>query len=180
MGYTREDFARVTTIPCEVFKRPVYNHSVIQGQLLQAIQSMGINSISDEGQKITHTDWNIPLEIPRPYTKLVQEVFDDHFRAFAQEFHYTECDLVGYWFQQYAKGDFHSVHCHAECNLSSIYYVTLTAENPKTTFIYRDQEYAFDIREGDMITFPSFLRHQSPPNQSDQIKTVISMNVNVI
>lgn len=170
----------MTTIPCEVFKRPVSEHSILQDQLLQAIRSMGINSVSDKEQRIYNTDWNVPLEIPRPYTRFVQEVFDDHFRAYAEEFHYTRCELVSYWYQQYAKGDFHGIHCHAECNLSSIYYITLAAENPKTTFVYRDQEYTFDVKEGDIITFPSFLRHLSPPNQSDQIKTVISMNVNVI
>jgi hypothetical protein len=171
---------RVNIIPFEIFKRPVHNHPAIKDQLLESIRSMGINSLSDDEQKIFNTDWNLPADVPRPYGGFVQDVFAKHFLAFAQEFKYTRCELASYWFQQYAKGDFHGIHCHSECNVSSVYYVTLSSDNPKTTFVYRDKKYSFDVKEGDICTFPSFLRHGSSPNQSNEIKTVISMNVNIL
>ena len=169
-----------TNIPLEFFKSSVENHVEIKQSLLDSILLMGIKEYVDENQKIYNTDWNIPNSVERKYSFFLKEAFRDHFEKFCKVFDYTECSPVNYWFQQYQKGDYHGTHCHGESNFSCVYYVDLTEKNPKTTFVYRDKEYSFDVKEGDILTFPSYLRHHSPPNQSNEIKTVISMNVNVL
>ena len=46
-------------------------------------------------------------------------------------------------------------------------------KNPMNT----DQENQFDVTEGDILIFPSFVVHKAPKNNDVRIKTIISWNM---
>ena len=84
------------------------------------------------------------------------------------------------WFQVYAKNDFHITHTHPQCNFSNVLYIELP-DNNLTTNIYdlSDNKIDINIEEGNIVTFPSFYRHNSPKNTTDKSKIVISFNTDV-
>jgi hypothetical protein len=167
-----------TNIPCELFKTSVTNHSIIKEKILGAIKSMGSFSFIDNHQSISNTDWHLSQSVNRPYVEFIIDIFDEHNKKFIKEFNYTKYSILNFWFQQYKKGDFHPMHAHGNASYSCVYYVELSEDNPKTTFVQRNKEYTFDVKEGDILTFPSCLLHSSPPNKSDKVKTIISFNLN--
>jgi len=161
----------------------VENHEWHKHQILQSIQSMGIHSVHEphNNQKISNTDWHLPRESARPYLKNIKDLLDIHIaevnEILGYSEHSTEVRLNNYWFQQYERGDYHKWHTHPKNILSNVYYVELPDQSSKTTFKVLDQEFTVDIHEGDIITFPSCILHQSSPNLSNSRKTVISFNL---
>ena len=81
------------------------------------------------------------------------------------------------WYQQYKKGDYHGWHRHPNNTFSNVYYVSLPKNSASTSFRYSGKEFEINVKEGQILTFPSYLEHCSKPNPSDQIKTVISFNL---
>lgn len=169
-----------TNIPLNFFVTKVSNHASVKKEILEAIDSQGIYSFKNDGQEISNTDWHLSSEFNRPYIDIARPIISNHMNLLKEHFGYDVIILENYWFQQYKKGDFHGEHTHNGCTFSSVYYVSLDSKNPKTTFKYLGKDYSFDIEEGSIISFPSFLVHSSPPNETDHIKTVISFNLNAI
>jgi len=82
------------------------------------------------------------------------------------------------WFQQYSKGGEHNWHCHTNSQFSNCYYLELPDKEHLTEIKDLNGELIeFDAKEGDMVTFPSYLLHRSKPNNGER-KTVISFNSN--
>jgi hypothetical protein len=81
------------------------------------------------------------------------------------------------WFQQYTNNDFHDWHLHNEVNYTNVYYLELPDKDEKTQIynILDNTIIDIDIKEGDLVTFPSHLIHRSKPLQSKR-KTIISFN----
>ena len=91
------------------------------------------------------------------------------------------------WYQTEYKGQEHKLHNHGNIGWSSILYVNY---NPKvhtaTKFLSPFncgagtgglmQWYQPDVKEGDFIIFDSDIMHQALPNESDEKRTIISIN----
>jgi hypothetical protein len=61
-----------------------------------------------------------------------------------------------------------------------VYYLELPTDGPKTVFKnpFNSEEIIYpDVKEGDILTFPSILEHCSPSNNSTHRKTIISFNI---
>jgi len=98
------------------------------------------------------------------------------------EFHdlgYDDAKIFKWWFQQYRKNDTHSWHTHGKSNWAIVYYVELPEEAPPTLFLnlYNHEIIEPGVSEGDVIIFPANMPHTSPPNKSNERKTIIAMNV---
>ena len=83
------------------------------------------------------------------------------------------------WFQWYETNDYHDWHTHPKCHFTSIYYLNLPNKNIKTSIKDFDNFKNFDIKEGQILTFPSFWSHKSPPNNFEEAKIIISFNTNI-
>jgi hypothetical protein len=95
--------------------------------------------------------------------------------------------LDNMWYQTEHRGQKHDLHNHGFIGWSSVLYVNY---NPKvhtaTKFLSPTgcgagtggliQWYQPDVKEGDFIIFDSNIMHQALPNESDEKRTIISMN----
>jgi hypothetical protein len=167
-------------IPSKVFLNSVENHQTYKNQILESIKSMGSFSLNEPNiSSIYNSDWHLNRQgFESHYYDLVKPVLLDHIETVRSFLNYKKLEITNYWFQQYKKDDFHIWHTHGGCLFSSVYYVELAEDNPITTFKMGELEFKVPVKEGDIITFPSFLAHCSPINQSETIKTVISFNLN--
>ena len=95
------------------------------------------------------------------------------------------------------KGDFNTIHTHANSYLSAAYYVKapkdcgkFIIENPlsisRHSFpaLERPTEFnlnvaTVEIEEGDLLLFPAYLPHGVEENRSEEDRIVISFNINI-
>ena len=80
--------------------------------------------------------------------------------------------LQGAWFQQYEHDSWFSYHTHPNSNFAGIYYVELPDGSATEFLNFQSPE----VKEGQLLIFPSFLAHRSNPNPSRDRKTVVSFN----
>ena len=97
----------------------------------------------------------------------------------------TDFAITEIWSVSYDKGDNQSPHNHSSIGLSSILYLDLPKDSPKTTYIQPWTDHETDtilyvevpIIEGDIIIAPSFVLHFSSPNKSKNKKRIISWDM---
>lgn len=145
-------------------------------RVLSAIESMEKHNFLDDENKITNTDWFLPREYERNYWKFFEKDALNHIRAIENQYGYKISKIENFWFQQYMKGDFHSRHTHGGSSFSNIYYAELPNQKAATAFWFCGKEYKIEVEEGDMLSFPGNLIHESKPLDNDKRKTVIVFN----
>ena len=164
------------------------DHELVKEKLLKAIDTAKFmhldNPLAD--CDITKTDWIHSEDFTtRPWVSIFKDHFLDHLDDVYGSMGYSKYHIHQLWFQQYST--LNSRHCwHAHgCNFTNVYYLELPEGSPKTQYVvpYGQQSEKivkeFDIKEGDVLVFPSFVLHRAPPLQDDIRKTIISFNVNV-
>jgi len=165
----------ILSIPSAIFKTEVLNYADKKEQILTSISSIGICSVKTKSYSLHHTDWHLSKEWERPYWPLIEGEIKKHVEKVCKEFGESSAVISHFWVQQYGHEDYHDWHFHGKTTFSSVYYLELPAE-VQTTFKFLNQEFLIDCKEGDIITFPSYLNHCSKPNKSGHRKTVIAFN----
>jgi hypothetical protein len=167
--------------PCSLFLYDVKDHYSFKSYFLTYLSNVPVNHFSNNSNdKIYKTDFYSELNYQIDnYKDKVLPIINNHCFTLSRYLNY-DIDLQGFsiWYQQYAKGDMHGWHRHPGCTFSNIYYVDLPENENKTTFRFRDKEFIVDIKEGQILTFPSYLEHCSKPNPLYKFKTVIAFNSN--
>lgn len=80
------------------------------------------------------------------------------------------------WFQQYFQPNTgFGWHSHDK-SVAVIYFVELPNPKDATEFYLEGQ---FDLKEGDVMIWPSYLNHRSPPLSSAGRKTIIATNIDL-
>lgn len=129
---------------------------------------------------ITRCDWNTSrFNYDREWLKILRPHLFEHLNAVTKELGYALFKIREIWFQQYAQGSLHGWHVHAS-NWTNVYYLDLPENTPRTQYIdpFTQKEiYEFDVKEGDILTFPSFVIHRAPVNTCETRKTIISWNM---
>lgn len=170
-------------IPCPIFIRKISNHNQLKQQILDSIEDMGKFSIFQKSlsnkhtscQKISHTDYHLNRNHKRPYFSIIEPILREHHALLTDVLNVAEIVVPSnYWFQQYETGDYHGMHVH-DTPFSSVYYVELPGESPKTTLNLFGKEYEIEVHEGDILTFPGFIPHESKENKGER-KTIIAFN----
>ena len=168
---------KLFNIPSSLYSSDVIHHSIIKDDILDKIASMGkCSMIESNYQSISNTDWHLDKNTSRPYYDIVEPIIIHHNEEIRQLLGYSRIRVINYWYQQYERGDFHKWHNHPACVFSNVYYVSLSDNNPKTTFSYLGEEFSIPVHEGMILTFPGYLIHKSGENTTDDIKTVIAWN----
>jgi hypothetical protein len=164
-------------IPGYVFVTQLSNHLKYKKWFLNYLSTINVVGVFNESEKIYNTDYYITNKtIYQEYYNYFTPIFKDYFEELTKHNNYNEpISLHSMWFQQYQKGDFHNWHRHPT-SFSNVYYINLDDKNSKTIFLLNGREFYVDVKEGQILTFPSYIQHCSKPNQSNNLKTVIAFN----
>ena len=99
------------------------------------------------------------------------------------------CDSVDkwqLWSQRYTRGQYHGAHNHGLMNISCVLYVEFDDKEHFPTTFYSPfpdpyfgtiNKIAPPVSEGEILTFPSILLHESPASVSDKQRTIMSFNI---
>lgn len=156
----------------------IENFDEIKQSILDVIENMDVETIISPEEQISKTDWRGHNQLMLPYVQYIVKPIEDHLLELARKFNYKHMTTVtdGIWFQQYNVGDFHGMHTHGACNFSSVMFVELP-EGAATSFNVMGEEFSVDVEEGCIVSFPSFMLHQSKPLAKGR-KTIIAFNLN--
>ena len=156
-------------------------HDLLKDKVLSSIDKMPETSISYTTGHISKCDWQLPRDYPRKYLDVLEEPIYTFVKKQFAKLGYSDVSITNVWFQQYNKNSSHGWHEHLECQWTNVYYLQFPEETPKTQYLNRlsGEIHTFDVKEGDILIFPSFITHCAPKNESDKTKTIISFNSNV-
>ena len=112
-------------------------------------------------------------------------ILQDELQEIAQHFK-KDVRIEDAWSVTYEKGDFQLPHNHGSTGLAAILYLNLNDNHPQTMYIQPWNDFFTDytvyynlpISEGDIIITPKFVRHFTKPNENDDIKRVITWDMN--
>jgi hypothetical protein len=163
---------QVKKINCEFFIQDVPNHQKHKKILLDLIDHIPNNPLG----KISKTDWNLPKKFERKY---LEYFYPNIAQSFMEDlmiyYNAKRWRITNTWFQQYNKNSEHDWHTHPQTNLTNVYFVELRDLKFKTAIKIGKKEYEYEIKEGQIVTFPAHLLHTSKPNGNER-KTVIAFN----
>ena len=105
------------------------------------------------------------------------DIFMKSFETFLGQMDFKTLQFKDIWFQQYKKDNTHHWHIHG-CTFTGVYYVKYNEKcigteliDPVTKKVMMPAVY-----EGDVIVFPSYVKHRAPPQITNTLKTIISFN----
>lgn len=163
-----------------VFKIPNFkNH---KKQLMNLINKIPLNPLITNLEKISHQDYNLPREMNRDYWKyFYKHLLPFYEKKMLEIFKYNQVKIIDMWFQVYKPKDFHSFHTHPKAHFTNVLFIKLPEQILRTEVHLPNKKiWIPEISEGDIITFPAYLRHQSPINNSKKDKVVISFNTDIL
>jgi hypothetical protein len=152
-------------------------HNKYKNDLLKMIDDMLIttNDIKPHpGDNISKTDFFLPKDKPRPYLEIFNKMIDPFIKKMTINLNSCYYEVPYIWFQQYNHNDTHNWHNHTGCQFANVYFLELEDNSLGTEFL--DKQYNVKLKEGDVLTFPSYLYHRSPINLTKTRKTIISFN----
>jgi hypothetical protein len=173
----------VHRVQAPIFITKVKEHDSVKPELLKIINSADKFSHTWSGGRITNTDYHLSNK----HSEKIANAYWGIFRPHAFQHMYQLCDffnisnltIEAYWFQEYYFGDQHGWHTHGGSMFSNVYYLSLPDGACKTTFRVFGEEVEFEVAEGDIISFPSYMEHCSKPHKGQQPKIVIAFNSDV-
>lgn len=167
-------------------------HHLIKNNLLEAINQAEASPLQTDniktnaGSDISRTDWKISEDGSRRWVNIFSEFLLNHLDQVYGSMGYSNYSIKQIWFQQYNHIDSkHAWHSHG-CCFTNVYYLEMPENSPKTEYIVPYGQYGkdkivkqFDVKEGTLLVFPSYVIHRAPPMTNTDRKTIISFNVDV-
>ena len=159
-----------------VYSYTVPDHKGHKENIIELIKKIPHNPY----ETVSHQDYNLHNTMKREYKNYFlkniflkfKEDFIDHTKA-------IDLGLHNIWFQWYDPGASHVWHIHGACHFTNVYYVHLPDTSLKTELRFGDKKIVSPIEEGQILTFPSFVSHRSPVNQTTDCKIIISFNTSI-
>ena len=150
----------------------VPDHDRHKDKILDLINEIPNNPYED----VSKTDYNLPPNFERKYYKYFWDNIGNRCIAEHQKyFNVKNIANSATWFQQYGEGSRHFYHTHPRTNLTNVYFLELPDLNFKTSILVNNKEYEYEVKEGQIITFPAYILHSSKTNASER-KSVIAFN----
>jgi uncharacterized protein (TIGR02466 family) len=109
---------------------------------------------------------------------------------------YKELEITGCWANVHPANSLHRAHSHPNNFLSAVYYVTVPPEGNQIAFFdprmqhyiltpavaqsnaYNSEHLFFEVEEGMLILFPSWLVHSVPAGEGSASRVSIAFNLN--
>jgi len=148
------------------------NYKKINKDILTLIEKIK-NSNQHIDNNISNTDVFLPKNYKRDYLDYFYKIIEPYMYKISLKLFSKDWVIHNGWFQQYCKSDYHNLLTHAGANFANVYFVELP-DKSLATEIYKNKN--LNLKEGDLLTFPAYLYHRSPVNNSNKRKTIISFN----
>lgn len=169
--------------PCVILKDKFKFHDEIKNDLLSLINKAEDKSWNNKDHyfddQLSKTDWPLAHDSTREWVKKYKNNFGEQLSYFANILGYKDIHLNKIWYQQYSKDGTHGWHVHGG-SYTGTYYLELPKDAPTTEFLYTDnlnKSFTIKVKEGDIIFFPCHFIHRSAKSQSENMKTIISWNI---
>lgn len=122
------------------------------------------------------------------YSEDVYKIISPHLKQITENAFGKELPEISpvMWCQRYVKNTYHEIHNHGNRGLSGIIYLDYDPQYHKATKFYSpfddiftgyQNDYVPTIEEGDMIIFPSVIKHTSQVQESEKERTILSFNI---
>ena len=130
-----------------------------------------------EKQFFSKIDW-IYKNDEREWATLIGGLINKYNTLIGETVGYCCPEIHNIWFQQYKKSNIHPWHVHSG-QFVGVYYVELPDDCPKTELVcpWDNKVISVDVKEGDILIFPSMIIHRAPEVINDSRKTIISWNL---
>ncbi len=189
--------------PQPVFRYRIENHKEINHELLKYIYKL--KEMNEEGLERSNINgWhseNFNLKdkdsVQHKFLMSLKNYIFDVFKNYGWDIDPKKIVCTDMWAIINKKNSFNLIHTHPNSYLSAAYYVKapencgkFLVENPNPVSnhshpkISEETEFnstirGLDVKEGDLLFFPSYLPHKVGKNLSDEDRVVISFNINI-
>jgi hypothetical protein len=159
-----------------IFKTNIENFQLIKEELIdKLINAPG--SIFDQVQK---TDWKMKIR-NKPYFDFIKPHTIKHIKKLIYNLYDKNNNKINgiinnVWYQIYTETSQHTWHTHPFTQFANVLFVELSNKGDATEFIDKKK---IKVKEGDIITFPSWYLHRSPVIKSNNRKIVIAFNLDM-
>tara|TARA_Y100000592_G_scaffold99668_1_gene176576 strand:+ start:292 stop:792 length:501 start_codon:yes stop_codon:yes gene_type:complete len=164
-----------------IFKYEIPNFESHKDTLINLLDNNINYTIQNDKETISKTDWQLPENLKQEYWSYLKDnILIDFNKNFTKKVNAKKIFYNNYWFQIYQLGDSHHAHRHPNCMFTNIIFVNLPKDRLKTNiWDLNNVKFDLSVQEGDIITFPSYLLHESPKNIFFERKVIISFNTNI-
>ncbi len=147
-------------------------------KLIDDFESLHDTRVVSDVENIS-SDWKTPKEATREYLEyFFNNVISETMDSISQTLGITPCTWTAHdaWYQRYSEQGTHSWHNHGKTQFANSYFLELPDSTYKTEIVGPNGEIIeYDAKEGDVVTFPAWLKHRSKPNGKER-KTIIAFN----
>ena len=172
----------------DMFRVPVYKVSVtpwdeIKTKILSHLEGSEYREVDN-----VTTDYKGPEPKYREYDAPVYEILTPYISEISNQLGLElPSEPPNMWSQKYTNGSEHTIHNHGNRGYSFILYLKFNPLVHKATRFYAPFDHFFtgetltwvppDIQEGDLIAFPSAIKHTSQYQTSDEERMILSFNL---
>jgi hypothetical protein len=167
-----------------IIKKLFKEHTLIKENLLKIIQSCKDESLKSKDEyysdNIEKLDWSESRNFKREWVNYIINPLLKNLTEMISSMGFETYNITEIWFQQYIKNSEHGWHIHGS-NYTGVYYVELNENSPQTEIMNPEdltKKQKLNVKEGDIIIFPSFVIHKAPLLINDYRKTIVSFNIN--
>lgn len=147
--------------------------------LLEYIKNAGSEELDvPDGPGMAHIsrhDYNNCFNTNRDWVTYALPVIESKLTSMVAEIGFDGIELNSIWFQQYYFEDGHAWHTHAG-NFTGVYYLELPENAQPTELVVSNKVICPEVKQGDIVVFPSHTIHRGPKIKMDTRKTIISYN----
>lgn len=161
-----------------LYKLNIPEHNFIKDLLLSLLKEA--KSYSSQVDNISSLDWEDASNFEREWVSFFLPFWHQQVAKVIKDIGCQSYTLQDIWFQQYTDNGEHGWHTHGG-NFTGVYYLELDKKSPSTEIIdpFSKRKFCVKVKEGDMIIFPSHIKHRAPINIGKR-KTIISWNFEIL
>ena len=152
------------------------------------------NIITDQKNNLGYTSFMGQSLSEKSNFKFFHNYISNTIQEFFHQLEYEgDWDFVNSWVSVYPKGAYVPLHDHKPMQWSGVYYVAahdncgdIVFTDPKEYALQNEPEntsyrgsfkYKITPKPGMLLMFPSYLKHETNPNEEDQDRIIISFNI---
>jgi len=183
------------SIPLAIFSCPFDYSEELEWIKKQPIR---LNEVSDKRSYFKNQTLNRQSEytflLDKPEMSRVRQFIDSKIKEFVANIMGSDDEVIitQSWTNRSGKGELHHDHKHPNSIISGVWYPQMHEKLPPITFAnerqrdvslsikrfnnFNSETYMLPIKRGELILFPSNLKHSVPANQSDEERISLSFN----